>query len=875
MNQDKTCTVSILPRATPEELAPLLEKLRTNEAVLDSQVFPRGTLLGDGRLDLCKQSLGPDGTKAIAGALRENTFVKSLLLGADQMGPEGAFAIAGLLGENQSLRTIFLGCNHIGPEGAKAIAQSLVDNDRVQGLWIKRNEIGDDGAIAVAQMLASNRTLQTLDLVSNEIGIVGIRALCEALKQRQCAPIQALYLCGNNLGVEGATVIAELLRAETSIEGLFLSANHFGDEGARIIADALQENQRLLTLSMASNDIGARGAQALCEALKKNKTLTTLDLGFAPSTYVIHEQPNRIEDEGVVFLVDLLQKNQTLLSLSLNRNNISKAGAARLIEALSQNQSLMKLEFGQKLPRELNQAKTALLCRNANHQRRPFVPRQDVLDIRSVYRTATPKDDIQPKTNKKQTLHLEHLGFSREELESCQKVLRSLSVRRAALAEPNPELLEIKQLAARISRLERVELKHQHQEKKRKQRRLLDFQLIAASGIRKRRGVRTYPLPEPEESVELHEDRACYICKKAYKQLHFFYDSLCPTCATFNYEKRQQTSQLNGKIALVTGGRIKIGAQVALKLLRAGATTIVTTRFPHDAARRFAQEPDFSSFAERLHIYGLDLRALPLVERFAEHVCREYPKLDVLIQNAAQTIRKPAAFYEHLFQYETQPLAALPETERALLSRYHQSSYPFLGGKRLPAYVEVQATNLLSSNEMVSIERDEHDQPIDLRQKNSWVLELEEVSSVELVEVHAINALSPFILNAKLKPLLQKAPGDKYIVNVSAMEGQFYKFFKSSKHPHTNMAKAALNMMTRTSAQEYARERIYMNSVDTGWITDENPLPISSRMKARGFAPPLDEVDAAARILDPVFSGYNTNQHLIGEFLKDYKPTPW
>ena len=314
---------------------------------------------------------------------------------------------------------------------------------------------------------------------------------------------------------------------------------------------------------------------------------------------------------------------------------------------------------------------------------------------------------------------------------------------------------------------------------------------------------------------------------------------------------------------------------MALKCLRAGATTLITTRFPHDAAKRFSLEPDFESFKDKLRIYGLDLRSLPAVERFADYLCARYPRLDVFIQNAAQTIRKPASFYQHLFDFESLPEAQLPGELASLVSSYHASSYLNVGEKRLPSYLEISGASLLPSPEVVSIARDEHDQPIDLRARNSWVLELDEVPSVELVEVHLINSLSPFVLNSRLKKLMVKGEGDKYIVNVSAMEGQFYKYFKSSKHPHTNMAKAALNMMTRTSAQEYAHDKIFMTSVDTGWITDENPLPISQRMKERGFAPPLDEVDAAARILDPVFYGLNTGKNFIGEFLKDYKPTPW
>merc|ERR1719188_2831569 len=154
-------------------------------------------------------------------------------------------------------------------------------------------------------------------------------------------------------------------------------------------------------------------------------------------------------------------------------------------------------------------------------------------------------------------------------------------------------------------------------------------------------------------------------------------------------------------------------------------------------------------------------------------------------------------------------------------------------------------------------ELDAHGQQLDTRSTNSWLLRLGEVSTPETVEVFCINALTPFILNSRLRPLLEQSPhADRYIVNVSAMEGKFYRY-KQPTHPHTNMAKAALNMMTRTSAEEYARNSdIYMNSVDTGWINDENPLPTAQRIAAdHGFQTPIDEIDAAARILDPVLAG--------------------
>ena len=108
------------------------------------------------------------------------------------------------------------------------------------------------------------------------------------------------------------------------------------------------------------------------------------------------------------------------------------------------------------------------------------------------------------------------------------------------------------------------------------------------------------------------------------------------------------------------------------------------------------------------------------------------------------------------------------------------------------------------------------------------------------------------------------------------MEGKFYRH-KTPNHPHTNMAKAALNMMTRTSAAELAAtHRIFMTAVDTGWINDENPRERAAATAAAShFQTPIDEVDAAARVLQPVFEGVATGKPRFGVFLKDYAETEW
>jgi NAD(P)-dependent dehydrogenase (short-subunit alcohol dehydrogenase family) len=386
----------------------------------------------------------------------------------------------------------------------------------------------------------------------------------------------------------------------------------------------------------------------------------------------------------------------------------------------------------------------------------------------------------------------------------------------------------------------------------------------------------------------LHTPRTCYVCKGRCERVHFFYDQMCDTCGDFNYAKRSQTANLSGRTALITGARVKIGYQAAILLLRAGARVLVTTRFPRDAALRYARERDYAVWCERLHIYGLDLRHTPSVEAFARHVQSKLDGLDFMLHNACQTVRRPVGFYRHLVQGELGPV---PEAARGLLEEYEtlRAQAPALSaaGAAPPAglfaapalsQLALMPDDLESGQQLFPAGRLDADlQQVDLREKNSWRLSLDQVGTVELLEVQLVNAIAPFVLNAKLRPLMQRERTfDKHIVNVSAMEGQFYRRFKTDKHPHTNMAKAALNMMTRTSAPDYAKDGIFMNSVDTGWVTDEDPAHIAERKTLEtGFHPPLDIVDGAARIVDPIFDGINTGRHVWGQFLKDYRPAAW
>jgi NAD(P)-dependent dehydrogenase (short-subunit alcohol dehydrogenase family) len=431
------------------------------------------------------------------------------------------------------------------------------------------------------------------------------------------------------------------------------------------------------------------------------------------------------------------------------------------------------------------------------------------------------------------------------------------------------------------------------------------------------------PMENTSSSI-LHGTRSCYTCKIKYSELHHFYDSLCPICADLNWQKRIQKCDMKDRICLVTGGRVKIGFQCCLKLLRCGATVIATSRFPFDTALRFSTQNDFLEWKDKIVIYGIDLRDLRHLEYFCDMIIKKFPKIDAIINNACQTVRRPTAYYSHLIHAEQIAYNSHNNDSNIeyLLDNHkrHWNEYKhwcsdndgniMLNSDISPSLITDKKVDIstqeigaikhelrsvddpLSSVEMsqlaITLEdleiskdptkhfptnaRDINNQQLDLRTKHSWLLRTHEVSTPEVTEVLTINSIAPFVLLSRLKPHMIKSNIDErnipnrkknankiypssigpvslaeailsrdskageftgsasdenspenlvlaeecsFVVNVSSMEGKFYRR-KLETHPHTNMAKAALNMLTRTSASDYRKSNIFMTAVDTG-----------------------------------------------------------
>ncbi|MFI9381499.1 SDR family NAD(P)-dependent oxidoreductase [Kutzneria sp. NPDC052558] len=465
------------------------------------------------------------------------------------------------------------------------------------------------------------------------------------------------------------------------------------------------------------------------------------------------------------------------------------------------------------------------------------------------------------------------------ELETCLKVLAEVT----KLPAGHPTAIRVRRASSQIAKEARRERRSQARKAVTAADREVTAQTATGSPVRiddETQGIPLVSTAVGASAGTLLRPRSCYVCKNRFIEVDAFYHQLCPDCAAFNRAKRDASTDLTGRTALLTGGRAKIGMYIALRLLRDGAHTTITTRFPSDAVRRFAAMPDSADWLHRLRVIGVDLRDPAQVVALADTVAAAGP-LDILINNAAQTVRRSAGSYSLLVAAESDPLPAGPLPEMLTLGSAHDQHPLALAGTELTSLAADMTSQALTAGS-ASLARyvagtavDAGGLQPDLASVNSWTQTVDQVDPVELLEVQLCNQTAPFILVSRLRPAMAAASARrKYVVNVSAMEGQFGRGYKGAGHPHTNMSKAALNMLTRTSAGEMLQDGILMTAVDTGWITDERPHPTKLRLADEGFHAPLDLVDGAARVYDPIVRG-EAGEDLYGCFLKDYAPSPW
>ncbi|MEN0053128.1 MAG: SDR family oxidoreductase [Mucilaginibacter sp.] len=445
--------------------------------------------------------------------------------------------------------------------------------------------------------------------------------------------------------------------------------------------------------------------------------------------------------------------------------------------------------------------------------------------------------------------------FSLEEWETCMKVLETLR------SDPfeNPDNDRLKTLVTDIHRQAKKQKKKVNTLQRREHDNLLVKNTAVVSNASNQTTEFAFTTSHNPEPALLFNTRFCYSCNAGYTQLHFFYHRLCPACAALNYEHRFKQHNFEGYNVVVTGGRVKVGYATALQFLRSGAKVLLTTRFPALALEQLQKEPDYITWQNAITVYGLDLRNLQAVDHFIVFCKAHFTHLDILVNNAAQTIKYTADYYQPLIAREHQLLL--------------QNPAPQITANQTPV---TALQNNLPMPEGLELQINRFGQPVDHRDQNSWNSTLTEIGLEELLEVNLINQISPYRMIAGLKSLMINSPhAERFVINVTSSEGQFNYPYKTIFHPHTNMTKAALNMLTRTTAPDFIKDGIYMTGVDVGWISTGAVESKRALQFERLKIPPLDPLDGAMRIIQPITDVLAGNKTLFGILLKDYKPAAW
>ncbi len=367
-----------------EELNELVAYLEEDLHSNDDVTFKRGTVSKRAQLDCCKQALGPQGATVLSEALKNNTHVKSVLMGTGGIGNVGAKSVADLIQANENISTVYLGCNYIEEEGTKHLTQAMENNNSVRALWLKRNPIGPEGAKLVAGLLTQNRNLRTIDLTNTLIGKEGLKLILDVIIENNY-PVERMFLGGNYFDENSAKLISQLILKNSFIEELYISANPFGTNGIRSIIDAVAEKDQIAFLALQSCELSNDGLSYLFRSFTSLKNLKYLNLGRDLSARVLKVKENKLDDHSLIDLCRLIEENRSIQVLDITVNEFSSQGVREIEKSVMQNETLQRLSLGKGIHGRVKKNINEKLKANKSSSI-PLRRAQDIVDIISLYR---------------------------------------------------------------------------------------------------------------------------------------------------------------------------------------------------------------------------------------------------------------------------------------------------------------------------------------------------------------------------------------------------------------------------------------------------------------------------------------------------------
>jgi Ran GTPase-activating protein (RanGAP) involved in mRNA processing and transport len=419
VGKPEAMSVDIAPK---EELIEFFTHLAEDKEI-NFQEFKRGVVYPDGRMDLCKQVVGPLWIGDLMESLKTNTKIEHFLLGNNITNTEGGKAIGKFLQEPHDchIKTWYLAGSDFNEKAIEYICSGLLLDKDCEALWLKRNPIYAEGMDHIAKLLKSNKTIKILDLHNCGIGLKssaydainpyenhlttdGISILFDSLKYN--STLKHLYLDANALDENSMPFIANYFKfknqiKEKGITSLWIDMNKIGDNGIKILCDELTDYYYIKRLAIGSTMMSEVGMKYVTEAFKNHPTLRVLDLSLYKSTADMGMIPNNISNDGTKYICELIESNKSIRYLNIGMNNIDSEHIEKIVDSLEKNFTILYFhykQYGQEIKQQVVQKIEQIIKRNrdvykketgidcSNEHHRLMKHSRKVLNIDSIYR---------------------------------------------------------------------------------------------------------------------------------------------------------------------------------------------------------------------------------------------------------------------------------------------------------------------------------------------------------------------------------------------------------------------------------------------------------------------------------------------------------